>query len=123
MGDLNLGQLAEAEAEYERALEDHSLWEADPTPTPAERHKLAAQVTIRLSPEVSELLRGLASAAGVGYTSLIRQWIEERVAEETLATSACHRVHYTVAVSVPRVSEMEPRSFNWTDRRVAFVRA
>lgn len=115
MGDLNLSQMAEAEADYESALGDDSQWEDDPAPVVLEKRRLAAQVTIRLSPEVAEQLRSIAGAAGVGYTSLIRQWIEERATEETVKVLGRNRVQYTIATTVPSMTV----PFDWTQRPAA----
>jgi hypothetical protein len=70
-------------AEVSEDASDDSAWEDDPSP-PAVEHqpRLGAQVTIRLEPELAQKLRRLAEQRGVRYTTLVRQWLEERLREE-----------------------------------------
>lgn len=118
MVDLNKNELAQAEADIEETFDDESQWEDDPAPTVPDKNRLAAQVTIRLSPDVAEQLRRIAALEGVGYTSLIRRWVEERAANETWAISATSGVHYTIATTVP----IPVGSFEWSQRSVEFDR-
>ena len=67
-------------AEFERDAENDELWEEVPSPTPSNpRRTLGTQVTVRLDGRSAEQLRGIARERGVGYTSLLRTWIEERL--------------------------------------------
>ncbi len=67
-------------AEFERDAENDELWEEVPSPTSdAPRRTLGTQVTIRLAGRSAEQLREIANQRGVGYTSLLRAWIEERL--------------------------------------------
>ena len=46
---------------------------------PRSGRTLGTQVTIRLDGRSAEQLREIARARGLGYTSLLRAWIEERL--------------------------------------------
>jgi predicted DNA-binding protein len=61
----------------ERDARDESAWVNDPAPI--RKQTLGTQVTIRLSPQLAARLRGIAKAQGVGYTSLIRGWVEAQL--------------------------------------------
>jgi uncharacterized protein (DUF4415 family) len=61
---------------------DESVWEDDPVPAAAEKARLGTQVSLRLDPDVAEILRRIARQKRVGYTSLIREWVVERLREE-----------------------------------------
>lgn len=119
MGDLSRDELARAEAIFEETFDDESAWEDDPAPGVGAKHRLATQVTVRLSADVAEQLRRIATTEGVGYTSLIRRWIEERAAEEVSAVSGSSRVRYTIAATIPASTTS---SFEWSQRSVAFER-
>jgi hypothetical protein len=70
-------------AEFERDAKNDELWEEVPDPTPDRRRRtLGTQVTIRLDGRSAEQLREIARERGVGYTSLLRTWIEERLSFE-----------------------------------------
>jgi hypothetical protein len=58
---------------------DPDAWEDDPPPAGTPKRVLGTSVTIRLEPELAEQLRRLAATQGVGYTSMIRGWIEDRL--------------------------------------------
>jgi hypothetical protein len=67
-------------AEFERDAENDELWEEVPSPTPSNpRRTLGTQVTVRLDGRSAQQLREIARERGVGYTSLLRSWIEERL--------------------------------------------
>jgi hypothetical protein len=67
-------------AEFERDAENEELWEEVPSPPPSSpRRTLGTQVTIRLDGRSAEQLREIARERRVGYTSLLRTWIEERL--------------------------------------------
>ena len=44
---------------------------------------LGTQVTIRLEPEMADRLREVARRTGGLYTRMLREWIEERLIQET----------------------------------------
>src|SRR6266508_645211 len=69
-------------AEFEQEADNDEQWEAVPAPAQPDRRTLGTQVTIRLDPAIAEQLRQLARDRGVGYTSLLRAWIEERLSSE-----------------------------------------
>ena len=60
---------------------DEDAWIEDAAPEVAKR-TLGAQVTLRLDADKAEEIRRVAARRGVGYTSLIRVWVEERLADE-----------------------------------------
>jgi predicted phage gp36 major capsid-like protein len=67
-------------AEFERDAENDELWEEVPSPPPSSpRRTLGTQVTVRLDGRSAQQLREIARERGVGYTSLLRTWIEERL--------------------------------------------
>ncbi|MBI2325716.1 MAG: ribbon-helix-helix protein, CopG family [Chloroflexi bacterium] len=68
--------------QMENDARDDSLWEADPAPT-EKRARLGVQVSVRLDPDSAAILRRLARARRVGYTSLIREWVVARLREES----------------------------------------
>ena len=43
---------------------------------------LGTQVTIRLEPEMADRLREVARRRNCGYTSMLREWIEDRLLRE-----------------------------------------
>jgi hypothetical protein len=89
-------------AEFERDVENDELWEEVPTPTASSpRRTLGTQVTIRLDGRSAQQLREIARQRGVGYTSLLRTWIEERLNFEAA----------TVRISRPQIT---PAGFNVT---------
>lgn len=57
-------------------------WEEVPAPVQRGRRTLGTQITIRLDDAAAEQLRAIARDRGVGYTSLLRRWIEERLSNE-----------------------------------------
>jgi hypothetical protein len=86
-------------AEFERDAENDELWEEVPSPTPSSpRRTLGTQVTIRLEGKSAQQLRDIARQRGVGYTSLLRKWIEERLNLEAAR----------VRVSRPQITRASP---------------
>lgn len=76
-------QLAE---EFERDAQDADVWASDPAPSANARATLGTQVTIRLDGRDANRLRQIAATRRVGYTSLLRDWIQDRLrAEDTEA--------------------------------------
>jgi hypothetical protein len=71
----------EAAAWFRDAASRPEEWEVVPRPAdaPPIGRKLGAQITVRLVPEVAERLRAMADDAGIGYTSLARQLLEQAV--------------------------------------------
>lgn len=68
----------------EAEMRDESAWEPM-EPTGVRRSALGAQVTIRLAPDQASRLRRIAELHGVGYTSLLREWIGDRLEAEDWA--------------------------------------
>jgi hypothetical protein len=69
-------------AEFEQEADNDEQWEEVPAPVQRGRGTLGTQVTIRLDPATAEQLRQVARDRGVNYTSLLRDWIEERLSTE-----------------------------------------
>gem|GEM_PF-6065542 len=83
--------------EIERDAADPEAWETD-VPR-GDKKRLGAQVTVRLDPDDAERLRRIAAAKRVGYTSLVRAWIIERLAIEDMRISMSPpRVQYAATV-------------------------
>jgi len=88
---------AELAAEFEQDADNDDLWEEVPPPAKAGRRKtLGTQVTIRLDHRSANQLREIARRQGVGYTSLVRSWVEERLSRE-ISTLRVTRPQITVA--------------------------
>jgi hypothetical protein len=97
MGRMSRQEEAELAAEFEQEAENQELWEELPAPPrAARRNTLGTQVTIRLDRRSAEQLRDIAQHSGVGYTSLMRTWIEERLNSE-VATPRLSEPQITVA--------------------------
>ncbi len=78
MNDMNP---TEEEAHIGRIEADASnpdLWEEIGGPDVPPR-RLGASITVRLDPDLADRLRTIARRLGVGYTSLARQMLEERI--------------------------------------------
>jgi len=75
-------QEARLAAEFEDTVDDDGPWEEVPAPVERGRGALGTQVTIRLDPATAEQLRRVARDRNIGYTSLLRTWIEERLGSE-----------------------------------------
>lgn len=80
-GGVNMDREFEDQVAAEIEASDDDAWVADPAPEVAQR-PLGAQITIRLSPEIASKMRALARARGVGYTSLVRAFVEEHLREQ-----------------------------------------
>lgn len=95
------------EAEVEADLQNLDMWE----PLPEEetrRGPLGTQVSIRLDAEDAVRLRRVADARGVGYTSLLREWIRERLyAEERLLTTYSYETNGSAGTSNVEVSSKQ----------------
>lgn len=71
-------------AELERDAANPDAWERDAASISlSERRSLGTQVSLRLNPHNADELRRIARIKGVGYTSLLRSWIEDRLRAET----------------------------------------
>lgn len=69
-------------ASIEADLGDPDAWEDDPAPARTRaRRTLGAQITIRLEPKFAERLRAVAEARGVGYTTLVRELLEQQLTD------------------------------------------
>jgi EAL domain-containing protein (putative c-di-GMP-specific phosphodiesterase class I) len=90
------------EIERARQLEEDAdqldRWEDDPAPSPVSGN-LAAQITFRIEAVHAATLRRIARERGVAYTALVREWIEDHLAEEAEAytVSAPLRGHPIIA--------------------------
>jgi hypothetical protein len=82
MGRISRDEEAKRAAEFDQEADDDAQWEEVPAPTQLGRRTLGTQVSIRLDPTAAEQLRQIARDRGVGYTSLLRTWIEERLSSE-----------------------------------------
>lgn len=88
---------AELAAEFEQDADNAELWEEISAPSRHGRRKtLGTQVTIRLDRRSAEQLREIAQQQGVGYTSLLRSWVEERLNSE-VTTLRLSKPQITVA--------------------------
>jgi uncharacterized protein (DUF4415 family) len=97
MSRISKREEAELAAEFEQDADNEELWEDMPTPARTRRRKtLGTQVTIRLDHSSAEQLREIAHHRGVGYTSLLRSWVEERLDHE-IATLRLSKPQITVA--------------------------
>lgn len=82
-------------AEFDEEADQDDNWEEVPAPVERGRPSLGTQVTIRLDAAVAEQLRQVARDRNVGYTSLLRKWIEERLSSEmTLMDRAEPQITY-----------------------------
>ncbi|HEV8653507.1 MAG TPA: hypothetical protein VG276_29945 [Actinomycetes bacterium] len=79
MGRISRDEEASLADEFEQEANNDEQWEEAPAPVQPGRRTLGTQVTIRLDPAMAEQLRQVARDRGVGYTSLLRTWIEERL--------------------------------------------
>jgi hypothetical protein len=82
MSGISREEEARLAAEFEEQADDDEQWEEVPAPVQRGRRTLGTQVTIRLDGVAAERLRQIARDRGVGYTSLLRTWIEERLSDE-----------------------------------------
>lgn len=80
MGDERLAK------EFEEDAQDPGNWEVDEAGVSTDRKNLQTQVTVRLSVELAEELRAVAEERGVGYTTLIREWLEDRLSQRERRT-------------------------------------
>jgi hypothetical protein len=84
--------------EFEEEAGKDELWEEIPAPNQAgQRKTLGTQVTIRLDAESAARLRQIARHHGVGYTSLVRSWVEERLHVEATAALRVGKPQMTMA--------------------------
>jgi hypothetical protein len=72
----------ELAARLEREASDPRAWEDDNVPDTPERG-LGTTITVRLDADTTRALRDHASVLGVGYTTLLRTWVQERLALES----------------------------------------
>jgi hypothetical protein len=97
MGRMSKQDEAELAAEFEQDADNDDLWEEVPPPAKSGGRKtLGTQVTIRLDHRSANQLREIARRQGVGYTSLVRSWVEERLSRE-ISTLRVTRPQITVA--------------------------
>lgn len=97
---------------FEREAEDPDAWEEDPGPSDTvPRRKLGAQITVRLEPEVVELLSAMAKERRIGHTQLARQLIEEGLSADssTISSAAQDGATFTIEVKVRPSGDVSPR--------------
>ncbi len=85
-------------ARIEADASNPGLWEEVGGPDTRPR-TLGASITIRLDPELAERLRAIARRRGLGYTSLARQMLEERIRQHEGGTAPSTRFVLDVQVS------------------------
>ncbi len=78
--------------QLDRELLDDSAWETVPEASGTKRETLGSQVTVRLDSEHAQRLRRIAHSHSVGYTSLLRAWIIERLEQEDRALISSGRL-------------------------------
>jgi hypothetical protein len=61
--------------------------------------RLGTQVTIRLEPDAAERLREVASCTRLGYTTMLRQWVQQRLLRETCPAAPPAPVIQTAGVA------------------------
>jgi predicted DNA binding CopG/RHH family protein len=83
MSRISRDEEARLAAEFELEADRDEQWEAVPAPVQRGRRTLGTQITIRLDDTAAEQLRQIARDRGIGYTSLLRRWIEERLSSES----------------------------------------
>jgi hypothetical protein len=88
MSRVSRDEEAELAAEFEAEADDDEQWEEVPAPVQRGRRTLGTQISIRLDDTAAEQLRQIARDRGIGYTSLLRRWIEERLNSEFHVTPA-----------------------------------
>lgn len=88
----------EEEARIEADASNPDLWEEVGGPDIPPR-RLGASITIRLGPDLAERLRSIARRLGVGYTSLARQMLEERITQYEGGSAPSTRFVLDVQVS------------------------
>jgi predicted DNA binding CopG/RHH family protein len=83
MAKPNKTQEAVVAARLEGDLADDDAWEDDLAEVDEGKPTLGAVISIRLNAGQAERLRAIASSRGLGYTTLVRNWVEERLLGET----------------------------------------
>ena len=100
-------------AQARKDANDPAAWEEVPQAESTTRRRggLGAQVTLRLSPEYAERLRRIAGVRGLGYTSLLREWVEQRIRREEVSVrySVESQSGYTTEHQRPTVTSSNPR--------------
>jgi hypothetical protein len=82
MSRVSRDEEARLAAQFEMEADHDEQWEEVPAPVQRGRRTLGTQISIRLDDTAAEQLRTIARDRGVGYTSLLRRWIEERLSNE-----------------------------------------
>ncbi len=85
-------------ARIEADASDPRMWEEVEGPDEPSR-TLGTSITIRLDPGLAERLRAIARGLGLGYTSLARQMLEERINAYEGGTAPSARFILDVQVS------------------------
>jgi hypothetical protein len=98
MSRMSRDEEARLADEFEREADRDEQWEEVPAPLQQGRRTLGTQVTIRLDDAAAQQLRLIARDRGMGYTSLLRRWIEERLSSESnLIPAEKYRITYAGA--------------------------
>lgn len=84
--------------------DDEDAWELDEPVEPSRRRRLGTQLSVRIDEERAERLRDIAERHGIGYTSLVRMWIEQRIDEE-FAPAVSPPMRVMAALSEARIEE------------------
>ncbi len=69
--------------QLEEDAHNEDLWYPDPGDESSSRG-LGATITVRLDAGTARDLRRVASSQGVGYSTLLRMWVKDRLADEAL---------------------------------------
>lgn len=86
----------ELAAQLEQDTNDPTAWEDDDDDDESVPERgLGTTITVRLDADTARGLRERAAAAGVGYTTLLRTWVQERLALEE--QKAYHHVVWPTA--------------------------
>lgn len=80
----------EEEAEF-WAHHDLTEFEEDLEPVEVEAVRGGQVISLRLPPRDLEALKRLAAAKGVGYSTLLRMWVRERLAAEQVPPAGRRR--------------------------------
>lgn len=80
MSDRSEKQLAEEARQWEDGTLTPAGWEDAPNAVP--RSQESVSISICLSRQMLEVLKGFAQRAGVGDQVLIAQWLDDRIRQE-----------------------------------------
>lgn len=107
MGKLSKKEEAELAARLDDDESDATAWEDDSPAAGDHKRTLGAVVSIRLSPAHAEQLRAIASGRGVGYTTLVRAWVEERLLNDAVTAPNIVQKLQVTASGEARVDQVQ----------------